>query len=217
MTAIRTIHACRRAAGLDEEAARDVYHRVTGKRSLKLMSSGEQDQVAAEFKRLAGPVAREARRPDGRLKLTGNYAAKLQALWIGAWNLGLVRNRDDAALVAFVKRQTGIDHTRFLVEADDAAKAIEAPKSWMARETGIPWNIHYGCKWFSTPGGKIASTQWKILTGDELKPSGRHFAGECAHILGRETVLLDQMTGKDWTVVMNELGKRVRARKGNAR
>ncbi len=73
------------------------------------------------------------RRFDGRHKLTGKYAKKLQALWIAAWNLGIARDRDDKALLAFVKRQTGIDHTRFLVYADDAKRAIEALKGWINR------------------------------------------------------------------------------------
>ena len=63
----------------------------------------------------------------------------LRALWISAWHLGLTRSRDDAALMAFVARQTGADHPRFLTDPADAAKAIEGMKAWIARDGGVEW------------------------------------------------------------------------------
>jgi len=62
-----------------------------------------------------------------------------QALWIAAWNLGLARSRDDAAMLAFVERQTGLSHTRFLADPIDAAKAIEGLKAWLVRDGGVTW------------------------------------------------------------------------------
>jgi hypothetical protein len=41
-------------------------------------------------------------------------------------------------MIAFVKRQTGLDHTRFLTDAADAARAIEALKAMCAR-AGVVW------------------------------------------------------------------------------
>ena len=69
----------------------------------------------------------------------GRYAPVLQALWIAGHNLGVVQNRDDAALIAFVQRQTGMSHTRFLTDSEDARRAIEALKKWLSREAGVVW------------------------------------------------------------------------------
>ncbi|KAF0136670.1 MAG: Mu-like prophage protein GP16 [Methylocystaceae bacterium] len=71
--------------------------------------------------------------------VTGPYGAKLQALWISAFNLGIVDNRDDRALIAFIERQTKIAHPRWLTEHKDAKKAIEALKDWIAREAHVDW------------------------------------------------------------------------------
>lgn len=134
MSALKAIHVARRQLGLDEDDYRAVLERVTGKRSCAVMSEVERRTVVKEFRRLSFIQSKASRQP-----LSGPYAKKLQALWLSAWNLGIVRNRDDKALIAFVERQTGISHVRWLREPKDAAKAIEALKSWIAREAGVVW------------------------------------------------------------------------------
>lgn len=207
MTAHRTIHAVANRIGLDDEARRAIYERVTGKPTLTLMSDTEKDAVVAEFRRLGGD-----RRPDGRKKLTGPFAPKLQALWIGALNLGIVENRDDKALLAFVKRQTGIDHTRFLYHADDAAKAIEALKAWMAREAGVDWRVHRAMPlWRQAEGYKIAVAQWALLQQDP-----KDFATVAPLLCDGQPGDLD-LTRAEWIRVMNSLGEAVRKRKADTR
>ena len=51
----------------------------------------------------------------------------------------MVRIRTDAALLGFVERQTGLSHTRFLVGAHYASRAIDALKAWLGREAGVVW------------------------------------------------------------------------------
>lgn len=206
MSAHRTIHAISGKLGLDDDARRAVYQRVTGKPTLTLMSAPEKDAVVAEFRRLGGD-----RRPDGRRKLTGPFAPKLQALWIGAWNLGIVGNRDDKALLAFVKRQTGIDHTRFLYYADDAGKAIEALKGWMAREAGVDWRVHRTMPlWRQAEGYKIAIAQWTLLQHDP-----NDFWSAICLFSGAEPGVRD-LSRAEWITVMNTLGERVRTMKAEA-
>ncbi len=85
-------------------------------------------------------------------------------MWIGAWNLGLVRNRDDKALIAFVERQTGIQHLNWLRDAADAAKAVEALKKWMERDGGVDWSEHrFQAPVEKQPGFKIARAQFRKL------------------------------------------------------
>ncbi|MCO5082628.1 MAG: regulatory protein GemA [Rhizobiaceae bacterium] len=200
MSAIPAIHSARRQLGLDEDAARDLYERETGKRSLRLMSAGEQGKVLDAMRRAGFKPAKSG--------LEGPFAKKLQALWIDAWNLGIVRDRRDAALIAFVKRQTRVDHTRFLIDGEDAAKAIDALKAWMTREAGVDWSSALDRPaWLRLPGAQIALAQWQILIKAGMEPAAiepfRAFVAEHAKPV-------DRMEAKDWQPVMNLLGERVR-------
>ncbi len=110
--------------------------REYGVSSSKQLSFAQAEKVIETLRTLAGDNGKLRR---AGVTAEGPYAGKLRALWISAFNLGVVKNADDAAMLAFVKRQTGLDHTRFLVDVADARKAIEALKSWIAREAGVEW------------------------------------------------------------------------------
>lgn len=132
---VRAIQTARRRQGLDEPAYRDALagFGVASTKALTVV------QAATFLDRLnGGGTAVQGGRP-ARLRATGPFATKLQALWLSAWNLGVVRDRDDAALLAMVERQTGIPHTRFLLDPADAAKAIEAVKAMLVRDGGVVW------------------------------------------------------------------------------
>ncbi len=138
-SSIAAIHVAKKQLGLDDDTYRAKLTNITGKASVKDMTEAERQKVLTVFRNEALRRAPTARRTDGRQKLTGKFAKKLQALWIAGYNLGVVENRDDAALLAFVKRQTGLDHTRFLHHAEDARAAIEALKAWLHREAGVSY------------------------------------------------------------------------------
>jgi Protein of unknown function (DUF1018) len=203
---IAKLNVAKKQLGLDEDTYRDALETATGKRSVKAMSEAERLRALAHFE-ARGFNGRVTRRPGGDLKLTGRYAGKLQALWIAGWNLGLVRNRDDKALLAFVKRQTGIDHTRFLRDGEDAMKAIEALKAWLARE-GVAW--HHGpitLPHATLSGFKIAQAQWiKLNAGEEDRVP---FFESVKAISGVSPMGMTQEA--DWIPVMNDFGERVRA------
>ena len=202
MTAIAAIHAARRQLGLDDDTARDLYARVTGKRSLREMSPAEQDRVVAELRRQGFTRASSG----ARKRLEGKYAAKLQALWIAAWNLGIVKNRDDKALIAFVERQTGLSHVRFLHHPGDAARAIEGLKGWMAREARVDWRVDAATPdWLRVPGAQIAVAQWQILVrAAAADPQGFRRA------VAALAKPVDLMAEPDWRPVMNALGAQIR-------
>lgn len=186
---------------------RGLYARVTGKDTLTAMSPVEKDAVLAELRRLGFKPAPKGR--NGKRKLSGRYAGKLQALWIAAYNLGLVRDRDDAALEAFVRRQTGLSAERFLRFPDDARKVIEALKDWMSREAGVEWT-RAPLDWLSVDGARISWAQWKILHPGASLVVRQGFDQVALAAAGR-TDWLGAMTPQDWIRVMNELGKRIRA------
>lgn len=198
MNALAAIHVANKQLGLDEDTARDLYERVTGKRSLREMNDRQLQLIVAEQRRQGFKPAEKG--------LQGPFAKKLQALWIAAWNLGIVRDRHDQALLSFVKRQTGIEHTRFLLIAEDAAKAVEALKAWMTREAGVDWRqdaLTPG--WLQSSGAKIALAQWhRLSVVKAVDPNGfRKFVWDNAKPL-------DQMLERDWPAVMNKLGEMIR-------
>lgn len=225
MTALAKIHVAKKQLGLDEDTYRAVLVRAGGQASAKGMSEAQLGRVLEEFKRLgfkpapplsgkplAGPRATLKASSNGRRKaLEGKFAPKLQALWIAGWNLGIVRNRDDKALLAFVKRQTGLDHTRFLHHAEDAAKAIEAIKKWLTRDGGVDWTVrNFEPLHKQMSGFRIALAQF-VRMHPEMSSGAVYtaFVGEALAISGKPVHFM--ATEADWHPVMNEFGKRIRA------
>jgi phage gp16-like protein len=133
---IRMIHTLARNAGLDEDTRRDLMERETGKRSVKEL--GVRDAIKVIDTLQALPQARQSK-ARGALKLDGPYVGKIRALWISGWHLGVVRDRSDTAMVAFVERQTRIQNLRWLRDPADARKVVEALKSWLERKGCVAW------------------------------------------------------------------------------
>ncbi|WP_142416964.1 phage protein GemA/Gp16 family protein [Bartonella massiliensis] len=200
---LAAIHMGRRALALDDETYRAMLYRLTGKYSAKDLSVLEKRLVMDEMQAWGFKPKRQV--------LEGKYAKKLQALWIAGWNLGIIRDRSDQALVRFVKRQTGIDHIRFLRDSDDAGKAIEALKSWLQREGGVDWK---GKKiqdsWQKMPGYLILRAQWKRLNPDVVFDPV--FDGEAFHqsVMALSGKALGEMSGGDFMHVMNVWGRKIR-------
>nr|WP_064249135.1 regulatory protein GemA [Rhizobium leguminosarum]OAP91270.1 hypothetical protein A4U53_27805 [Rhizobium leguminosarum] len=210
-SSIAAIHVAKKQLGLDDDTYRAKLARITGKSSAKDMTEAERQKVLTVLRNDGFSPALAARRGDGRQKLTGKYAKKLQALWIAGWNLGIVRDRDDKALLAFVKRQTGLDHTRFLVYPDDANSAIGALKGWINREGGVPYGNTNGYDWLSVDGAKVAWAQWKILTPGAGLIVRKGFDEEVSRLTG--AAMLPEVTAKGWQTVMNRFGEQIRAGK----
>lgn len=135
----RAIHSLKKQiAGFEDDDYRALLQREFDLSSSRLLSERQAIHLIDILKGLAGQRA-GARVRTAAETADGRYAPILRALWIGAYNLGIARSKDDRALIAFVTRQTGLSHTRFLNEPADAAKAIEGLKKWMGREGGVAW------------------------------------------------------------------------------
>jgi hypothetical protein len=140
MTALATnaqkglIHVYAEKAGMDEGTRRDFLQREAGVRSSKELTFEQAIAVIDKLKPLAGEIS------GAVAGLDSPVAKKLRALWIAGWNLGVVHNRTDRAMLAFLERQTKASHIRFLREPGAATAAIEALKSWLARgDAGVIW------------------------------------------------------------------------------
>jgi hypothetical protein len=133
----RRIHALKRQiAGFADDDYRGLLARF-GVSSSRLLDADHADRLIGVLERLAGGSSASPRRASETV--SGHYAGVLRALWLSAWNLGVVDEKGDKALIAFIERQTKLSHTRFLVDADLAKKAIEGLKAWIAREAGLTW------------------------------------------------------------------------------
>lgn len=211
-SSIAAIHVAKKQLGLDEDTYRAKLSNITGKSSAKDMTEAERQKVLTVFRNEGFEASSKAPQKG----LQGKFAKKLQALWIAGFNLGVINDRTDAALLAFVKRQTGLDHTRFLHYADDARAAIEALKSWLRREAGVMFGNSNGYDWLEADGAKIAWAQWKILYPDASLMVRKGFDQTVETCVGEKIAFLAEMKPKQWQTVMNELGKQVRARKAGA-
>lgn len=209
---IAAIHVAKKQLGLDEDTYRAKLSNITGKSSAKDMTEAERQKVLTVFRNEGFEAS--SRAPQKGLQ--GKFAKKLQALWIAGFNLGIINDRTDAALLAFVKRQTGLDHTRFLHYADDARAAIEALKGWLRREAGVMFGNSNGYDWLEADGAKIAWAQWKILYPDASLMVRKGFDQTVEKCIGEKVAYLAAMKPKQWQTVMNELGKHIRARKWGA-
>lgn len=209
VNSLTLLHIAKRDLGLDEDDYRSVLERATGKHSARDLDAAELDRALAEFKRLGFKQSSKG----VRKRLKGRFAKKLQALWIAGWNLGVVKNRDDRSLLAFVKRQTGLDHTRFLHHAEDAARAIEALKAWLAREAGVDWSVEPDAPPHTRLAGyRIARAQYEIFGPDAMPAMKRYqFISAVGLVTGKDTRQLPAEA--DWIAVMNAFGKRVREAK----
>lgn len=139
---IRLIHVAKRDRALDEGAYRDLLARETGKSSSASMTEAELDKTLKALRAIGFRVKQSAgvkqerlgpkpsRKPD---RLRSGQAKLITALWIDLWQLGAVEDNSDAAIDAFVQRQTGVAHMQWL-SPGKANSIIEALKDWCARE-----------------------------------------------------------------------------------
>lgn len=213
-SSIAAIHVAKKQLGLDEDTYRAKLTNITGKSSVKAMTEQERQRVLTVLRNDGFKPAEGKAKVKG---LTGKYAKKLQALWIAGYNLGVVNDRRDSALLTFVKRQTGLDHTRFLHYADDGRAAIEALKGWLKRDASMSFGNTNGYEWLQSDGAKIAWAQWRILNPSAGLVTRKGFDQEAIRLSGRtDAQVLGHLKAADWQKVMNALGERLRAAKGGA-
>ncbi|MGB3408602.1 MAG: regulatory protein GemA [Jannaschia sp.] len=211
MSALRRIMAMRREVVClyDDEDWRDVLERTTGQRSAKGLSVVQSHAVIAELQRLGAKGVSKGPSKDGKTRLSGQYAPKLQALWLSCWNLGLIDDKSDAALNTFAKRQTGLGHGNWIRDPDHAKAVIEALKAMLARG-GVKWgNLHPipGAEWIERPAARVAMAQFRALAGCEAV-AGRSFQSWIREATGRAAADLER---GEWLSIVTRLGQLVRA------
>jgi len=122
------IHMAKKDLRLEEADYRAILTRVAGVDSAARLTPAAQARVLAEFGRLGWkPSFRGARRrsdkPGVRL---------IFGLWRELAETGVVANGSRQALLAFVKRQTGVDDPEWL-KPNEVSKVVEGLKAMKAR------------------------------------------------------------------------------------
>jgi Protein of unknown function (DUF1018) len=136
---IGAVRAAAHRLQLQDDDRKAIQLEVTGKASMSDMDVRELglvlDRLNRDQKGGYGSSSAFARSP---------HAAKVKALWWTCHWLGLnvADDPSDAALDAFVKRQTGLDSIRFLNHLS-APSIIEALKAIAARDGGVIWPLRH--------------------------------------------------------------------------
>lgn len=215
---ISTIHVLKAKAAFDDDTYRDFLERRTGKRSAKELTTSEAGRVIEDLRSVAG----EAGIRGAIAGLDSAIGGKLRALWIAGYNLGIVRERTDRAMLAFLQRQTGVSHVRFLKDAQAASSAIEGLKSWLQRDGGVEWPNRHDLEDLTEGDRVIASkrailnAQWKRLIelgavkaiGQAVDPMEdlQFYAGRIV----RQNRPFETMSSRDYDEVQKALGNKLR-------
>ncbi|WP_332117266.1 regulatory protein GemA [Azorhizobium caulinodans] len=205
---ISAIHVLKTQAGLADDLYRDLLEAETGKRSAKGLTEDEAVRVIKRLRVWTNP-ARVSAPPDrplakGAHRLEGEFGGVCRALWIAAYNLAVVEDRTDAALIAFVQRQTGIQHLNWVRDAADAAKVIEALKGWIARETGTTWDADK----VALRAAELSSSRWRKL--EVLRAQMRRLEGAGDHGPFPSREAIGAMQDTDLDRLAGQLGQRLR-------
>ena len=184
------IHLARKRLAMTEDSYRDMLQRLTRRRSAAELTIPQLDLVLIEFRRLgftddrdgrggsaggtgsAGgeraskPAPARAKAPGGQLAASA-WAAKMRALWLSGWHLGVVEDPSEAALVAFARRQTHVDLIQW-VGPGQATAVIEAIKGWLTREAGVDWSSYHASVGgkrvtYEDPRQRVIEAQWRLL------------------------------------------------------
>lgn len=127
------IHMAKKALGMTDDDYRALLARVGKVGSAADLDIAGRARVLREFERL-GWRAQPTGKP--KPKLCGEpQAKKIRALWLALYGAGVVRNPDESALLAYVRRQGQVDRLEWL-SVRAASAVIEALKKW-CRRTGV--------------------------------------------------------------------------------
>lgn len=133
---ISTIHVLKSRAFEDDETYRGFLRTIAGVDSAKKLNVAAAGHVIERLRALTGEHGTVRGAVAG---LDSPIGRKMRALWIAGYDLGLVTDRTDRAMLAFLQRQTGVSHTNFLSHPAAGSSAIEGLKSWLARDGGVEW------------------------------------------------------------------------------
>jgi phage gp16-like protein len=134
---LAAIHMAQKALNMSAEDASACKLAVTGKASSADMTAAQRAQYLAHLAGLQGRPVRPALKDSPAMKRavadpTDKRWLKARMLWALLAQAGAVRANTDAALTAYVKRQTHVEAWRFL-NGYQVNTVIESLKRWCVR------------------------------------------------------------------------------------
>lgn len=139
---IRLVHVARRDLRLDEETYRSVL-RAQGGESSAQMNAAQLQKAVDAMKAMGFKVASKAKpasrvrkvypaaAPTGAVVLAGDAESrKARAMWLTLHAIGQVRDPSEGALLAYARRQTGVDRMEWV---KDMVPVLEPLKAWLLR------------------------------------------------------------------------------------
>lgn len=130
---IKLVHVGRRQLNLSDELYRTILLQQGGAESSGDMGVQQLQKVLDYFKKLGFKVTspKGARTHSSRRILSqDDVDKKARAMWLTLHAIGQVRDPSEAALLAYVKRQTGVDRMEWM---RDPIPVIESLKAWLLR------------------------------------------------------------------------------------
>jgi len=144
---LRLVHVARRELAIDDDAWQSLLQSKFRRTSSKDLSATELYSLVEHLKK-CGFKVRHTNKGDGGKATEGRALsrplagaaqefpgedAKIRALWLFLHHdLGLVKDPNEAALAAYVKRMTGVDALQWL-DRRQTLRVIEALKKWAER------------------------------------------------------------------------------------
>jgi phage gp16-like protein len=120
---IKLVHVAKRQLGLDDDTYRGMLLSITGKKSTANMTSRELLAVCDALKKKGFKVTRP------RVMDNSDQARKIRSLWLELADNGIVRNRSETALLAYVCRITKTERMEWC-SAKQLQAVIETLKAW---------------------------------------------------------------------------------------
>ena len=110
----------------------------------------------------------DASESNGAPLPSGPATRKLRALWHSAYHLGLIHDRSDEALGAWLRRLAHLDGNA-CAEPARLDRPIQALKAWLARGAGVDWRPHVSLgqdgrvRETRRPRARVLEAQWRLL------------------------------------------------------
>ena len=131
---IAKIHIAKKDLNMDDETYRAMLTDVAKVDSASKLDFAGRQNVLHRLQQLGWRPKRKPLKTGP--KSSGTMADKIRALWIEMAAQGIVHDKSEAALMAYVKRMTnGKYHAPQFCDAHHANRIIEALKKWRARVT----------------------------------------------------------------------------------
>ncbi|EJM3831530.1 regulatory protein GemA [Salmonella enterica] len=129
---IQLIHVAKNKLGIDTDTYRQMLLSITGVTSTSTMNPGQLTKVLNAMKNRGFQVKPATKSHSSHPLVDTPQVKKLRALWLEMYHQGKIRDSSEAALQAWVKRETGVDKLQWL-EPGMASLCIEKLKKWQKR------------------------------------------------------------------------------------